>query len=111
MATGETYGSLAAQYRVGKTMISTIIPEVCNAIWQTMRTLHMRMPQEIASDFHVKWKFPHCVGAVDGKHIVLQSAHNSGSLFFNYKGTFSIVLMVLVDANYRFVMVNIGVYG
>ena len=117
LATGETYGSLAAQYRVGKTTILTIVPEVCDAIWQTMRSLHMRMPQvsteweEIASDFHVKWNFQHCVGAIDGKHIVLQSPHNSGSLFFNYKGTFSIVLMALVDANYSFIMVDIGAYG
>ena len=42
---------------------------------------------------------------------MIQCPSNSGSLFFNYKSYFSIVLLVATSADYRFVMVDIGAYG
>jgi len=56
-----------------------------------------------------KWNYPHCIGSMDGKHIITQSPINNGSEYTNYKGTFSVVLMALVDANYNYA--NIGCQG
>jgi len=55
--------------------------------------------------------FPNLCGSLDGKHIALQAPAESGFLFFNYKKTFSVVLLALVDANYRFIAVDIGSYS
>jgi hypothetical protein len=66
---------------------------------------------DVTRDFEVRWNFPHCLGALDGKHVVLQCPYNSGSSYFNYKHDFSIVLFALVDANYLFRYVNIGKPG
>ena len=52
---------------------------------------------------------------VDGKHIKIPAPRNSDSLFFFFffffKQTFSIVLLGVVDAKYRFVAAVIGSFG
>ena len=65
----------------------------------------------VANGFYNRWNFPNCLGALDGKHIYMRPPPNSGSLFYNYKRRFSIVLLALVDSDYNFLYVDIGAYG
>lgn len=67
--------------------------------------------EAIADVFQENWNYPNCIGAMDGKHIVLQAPMNSGSNYFNYKSFFSIVLFALVDADYNFIFVDVGCQG
>ena len=66
---------------------------------------------EIAELFESQWNFPKCIGAMDGKHILIKIPRNSDSYFFNDKGSFSIILLALVDANYSFIYVDVGNNG
>lgn len=67
--------------------------------------------EKIADQFFVRWNVPNCVGAMDGKHVALQSPIHSGTDFFNYKSFFSIVLLAIVDANYNILYANVGSQG
>ncbi|XP_050676755.1 uncharacterized protein LOC126973475 isoform X3 [Leptidea sinapis] len=116
LGSGNSITDLHFKFKRGKSTIAYIIQRVCRAIWTNL--LRDNIPelttesfQTIARGFDVKANFPQCVGAIDGKHIRVCNPANSGSLFFNYKAFFSIVLLAIVDSNYKFVFVDIGAYG
>lgn len=59
-------------------------------------------------DFFTLWNYPLCLGALDGKRVLIQKPTNSGSDFYDYKGHCSIILLALVDAHYKFLYIDVG---
>lgn len=55
--------------------------------------------------------FSNCINALDGKQIVMKVPANGGGIYYKCKHTFSIVLMVLVDTEYKFTYVDVGCNG
>ena len=116
LASGESQTSLSYYFKIGKSTVCGIVEEVCEAIWTALQD-YVRPPQtpeewlNISRDFESKWNMPHCIGAIDGKHIATKAPFKSGTLFHNYKSFFSIVLMAICDANYCFIYVDVGNYG
>jgi len=63
-----------------------------------------------SNEFYLKWNFPNSVGSIDGKHIRLKRPSNSGSMYYNCKHYYSIVLQGLADPRYRFIAIDVGAY-
>ena len=116
LASGNSFKSIGYSYRMSDRTVSNIVKEVAEAIWERMQPIYMPEPTteqwaSIAHGFEEKWQFPHCVGALDGKHVTIKKPGKSGSSFFNCKHTFSIVLMALVDSDYQFITIDVGSMG
>ncbi|XP_018376011.1 PREDICTED: putative nuclease HARBI1 [Trachymyrmex cornetzi] len=116
LAHGCSMQTVAWNFYVAKCTVSKIIRDTCRIIWEKLSPKYLpRSTTEdfirYAQDFQDKWNMPNCIGAIDGKHIVIQSPYNSGSNFINYKKTFSIVLLAVCDANYIFTLVDVGAFG
>ena len=116
LATGDAITTIAYNFQMGVSTARQIILDVCTAIWDVLASIYMPVPSEdkwesIANEFYERWNFPNCIGAIDGKHVMIQCPFNSDSLFYNYKSYFSIVLLAVASADYRFVMVDVGAYS
>ncbi|KAL4104313.1 hypothetical protein QTP88_019614 [Uroleucon formosanum] len=116
LATGESFRSLSFSFRIFYSYISVIVKETLIALKQMLMPLFLPNPNSIdykvkANEFYTKWNFPNCILAIDGQHVRIRCPNNSGSLYFNYKDYFSIVLMAMVDANYKFIAINVGSFG
>jgi len=67
--------------------------ELCLIIWSIMRPASILKPTKeqwelTALDFERRANFPHCLGAVDGKHTRVIKPEHSGSMFYCYKDFF-----------------------
>ncbi len=117
MAHGMTFTSISQEFRMGLSTVSEIIPETCQAIYTVLKPDFLKIPsreeewKQISDDFWKKWNFPNCLGAIDGKHIRIRAPPNSGSFCYNYKGTFSHILLACCDANACITYLDMGSFG
>ena len=63
---------------------------------------------EISSKFEEPWDMPYVIRCLDGKHIRIECPKLSVTVYHNYKGFFSIVLLAICDANYCFTLFDLG---
>ncbi len=107
----------ALKNHISKASISLIIPEVCDKIWSVLGPKYIQCPTtpeawlEKVKRFSERWNYPRALAAIDGKHCQVQAFGNSGSTFRNFKSSFSIVLLALADADYKFIYCDVGYAG
>ncbi len=115
--TGDSSLSLQYGFRVACNTICLLIAEISAAIVEAYHKEVIITPTTpddwmvIANNNSRRWQYHHCSGAIHGKHVAIRKPMNGGSLYFNYKNFHSIVLMALIDGDYKFPCVEVGANG
>ena len=58
---------------------------------------------ETPDNYDTKWNFLHYIGAINRKYMLIYAPAISGSTLYNYRGTFSVVLIAVADKDYTFI--------
>ena len=72
LATGDVQQSIAVSFRIGKSTLSNIIKETCDAIYSCLKGKYLSPPQtqeewlKIAAQFEERWNMPHELGLLMG---------------------------------------------
>jgi len=77
LASGDSMKSLSYDFRVGHNTISKIVSETCEAIWNCLKDTVFLIDNEeswqsVADEFEQLLNCPNCIGAIDGKHVIIQ---------------------------------------
>ena len=96
-------------------------PTVCNIVIEVSRAIIENLWEESVGrhwpkteaeflekmiEMESMWQFPFCFGAVDGCHIPIRcpsGGREANKEYHNFKNFYSIVLMGMVDAKYRYI--------
>ena len=89
LATGNSQRDLAFSFKLGRSTINQIIKEVCTSLWDVLSEYvsPSSSPENwkiISNDFCQIWNMPHCIGAIDGKHVCIRKPSHTGTLWHNY---------------------------
>jgi hypothetical protein len=85
-----------------KRIFPGIIADTTSAIWTTLQPMFVPPPNEskwksIADRYFDLWNLPNSMSSIDGKHFRIKYFPKTGSMYCNYKVTFSIILLACAD--------------
>ena len=93
---------MSFNFRIGRSTVCNILKKTSEIIWDVLQPQYVKAPSSeeewmgISDQFQHIWNFPNCIGAIDGKHVVMQAPVNAGLSFLSIK------------AHYRFIVVDVG---
>ncbi|XP_017780983.1 PREDICTED: putative nuclease HARBI1 [Nicrophorus vespilloides] len=116
LVTGNPFRTIGSEFRLGNSTVRVIVKEVCESIWKRLSPIVMPKPSEqkwldIAKRYEELWKFPNCIGSIVGKSIKIKCPINTSSPFYNYNGDNTTVLVAMIDADCKFIAIDVGSYG
>lgn len=108
-----TLRELSQTFLIGCSTASKVINDTLSALWEVMYPLHLRPPysgdfKRLAREYHHRWRFPNCVGAIGGKYIALsrQKRLKTKHYWRRRLNKSSLVLYAVADSEFRFLAVD-----
>ena len=122
LSRGDYIYTIGEMCGLAKATVCTIVSETCKGtvdiLWNDTMKKHFPSSHEdfkhSMEKFGEEWQFPYAFSAVDGSHLPIKCPNGGAQAmkqYFNFKGFYSIVLMALVDAVYRFICASVGAPG
>ncbi|RVE57693.1 hypothetical protein OJAV_G00218720 [Oryzias javanicus] len=112
LASGDSLISLANNFRLGHSTVVNSVHMVFAAIESRMMDRFLPPPTQetwsaVANSFWREWDFPNCLGALGAKLVHVTAPAHSGPRLCDSRN-FSLRLMALIDAECRFVVIQVG---
>ncbi|KAJ8682336.1 hypothetical protein QAD02_018128 [Eretmocerus hayati] len=114
---GAKVSTQSSFFLIGLSTMQELMTKVPFIIYKRLPPIYFKMPQtedewiEIANKYYKLFEYPHCCGALDGKHFKIKRPPNSGSKYCDRKDFYSIVLIAMCDARRRFTYASVGNRG
>ena len=122
LSRGDYLFTIGELFGYAECTVGEIVIEVCHAIVDSLwsESVTKNFPKNDVEFKHMmnvmnaEWQFKFAFAACDGSHLRIKcpgGGAESRKSYFNFKGFYSIVLMALVDAKYRFMWASVGMPG
>jgi hypothetical protein len=113
---GQSFRSFGFPFRTDHYTVGKIVDQFSDVLWTRLSSKHVTVPDhdrflDTATKFKEIWNFPNVIGCINGKHISIKCPPKAGSLLYNYKQFFSVVLQGVADSECRFIFIDVGAYG
>ena len=107
---------------LAESTVCHIVVEVCKAtveeLWSEAVDRHFPKSDEDFKerllDIDAEWQFPYAFSGTDGSHLPIKCPNGGQEAmkqYYNFKNLYSVVLLALVDAKYRFIWASLGAPG
>ncbi|CAN7991507.1 unnamed protein product, partial [Ixodes hexagonus] len=104
--------TVANLFGVSRSSVSIIFREFCDVVRRELEPRFVKFPRADELEDHMPrftavTGFPQGVGALDGCHIEICPPKDNAADYHNYKGWYSMILLAVVDHDYKFLYTNV----
>ena len=116
LSRGDCLFTIGEMCGLQKSAVCMIVNESCSVIINTFwdESVKKQNIRHVMGNFGEEWQFSYSFAAVDGSHLPIKCPNGGAQAmkqYFSFKGFYSIILMVLADAEYRFIWASVGAPG